>query len=66
MHGGLAVVVDGIDVAAELEQEINCFEGFCLGSRFFAGGERADSGGSHQRRAVIGVGKKRVGSEFQQ
>ena len=67
VHGGFAVLISGVDVGAECQQQFDRFEGLWFG----AGGlvavpDRANACGCHERRAVVDIGEQRVRTQLDQ
>jgi hypothetical protein len=61
---GLAVVVDGIHVGAQVQQDLNGLQHLALGAGIFAGRACGEAGGKHERRAVVGIHQRRIGPQL--
>ena len=66
MHGGLPVVVDGVNVGPEIQCRLHGLQHFALCSGVLAGRTGPESRSRHQRRRVILVRQQRVGAERSQ
>ena len=66
VHGGLAVVVHGVQLAAQRQRHLDGLEHLRLGAGILARGLGAHPGRHHQRRGVVLVGQQRVGAQLGQ
>ena len=66
VHGGLAVIVHGVDVRAQFEQQFRGGQRLFFSARLLERSGRAKARGRHQRRGVLDIREKRIGSQFQQ
>ena len=66
MHGGLALVVDGIDIQPGTQRHLYRLEHLGLCARILPRGGGAQPGCDHERRGVVLVGQPRVGAHLEQ
>ena len=66
MHGGLALVVDRVDVQPEIQRHLNGLDDLRLGARVLSRGRRAEPRRHHERGRAVVVGQVRVGAQFGQ